>query len=62
MKSTLFTLLLLIGAAQAQQNFLATSPLPSAPSTHKFWSRENKIDFSILTGQITVDASPPSTA
>ena len=56
MKSTLFTLLLLIGAAQAQQNFLATSPLPSAPSTHKFWSRENKIDFSILTGQITVDA------
>jgi hypothetical protein len=56
MKSTLFTLLLLVGAAQAQQSFLATSPLPSAPSTHKFWSRENKIDFSILTGQIAVDA------
>ena len=56
MKSALFTLLLLVGAAQAQQNFLATSPLPNAPSTHKFWSRENKVDFSILTGQITVDA------
>ena len=54
MKSALFTLLLLIGAAQAQQNFLATSPLPNDPSTHKFWSREDKIDFSILTGQITV--------
>jgi hypothetical protein len=56
MKSTLFTLLLLVGAAQAQQSFLATSPLSSASSTHKFWSRENKIDFSILTGQIAVDA------
>jgi hypothetical protein len=56
MKSTLFTLLLLVGAAQAQQNFLAASPLPNAPSPHKFWSRENKIDFSILTGQIAVDA------
>ena len=33
MKSALFTLLLLVGAAQAQQNFLATSPLPNDPST-----------------------------
>jgi hypothetical protein len=56
MKSAFFTVLLLVGAAQAQQNFLATNPLPSAPSTQKFWNLENKIDFSILAGQITVDA------
>ncbi len=56
MKSAFFTVLLLVGAAQAQQNFLTTNPLPSAPSTQKFWNLENKIDFSILAGQITVDA------
>jgi len=56
MKSALFTVLLLVGTVQAQQNFTATSPVPDAPSTQKFWSLENKIDFSILTGQITVDA------
>jgi Domain of unknown function (DUF5658) len=56
MKSVLFTLLMLVGAAQAQQDFLATNPVPNAPSTQRFWSLENKIDFSILAGQITVDA------
>ena len=56
MKLAFLTVLLLVGAAQAQQNFLPTNPLPSAPSMPKFWSLENKIDFSILAGQITVDA------
>jgi hypothetical protein len=56
MKSAILTVLLLAGAAQAQQNFLATNPLPNAPSTGKFWSLENKVDFSILAGQIAVDA------
>jgi hypothetical protein len=56
MKSAFLTVLLLVGAAQAQQNFLAASPVPTAPSPQKFWSLENKIDFSILAGQITVDA------
>ena len=56
MKSALFTVLLLLGAAQAQQSFVATSSLPDAPGARKFWSFENKVDFSILAGQITVDA------
>jgi len=56
MKSALFTVLLLVGAAQAQQGFVANPSLPNAPSTRKFWSYENKLDFSILAGQITVDA------
>jgi len=56
MKSAFFTVLLLVGAAQAQHNFLSSNPLPSAPSAQKFWNLENKIDFSILAGQITVDA------
>jgi hypothetical protein len=56
MKSALFTVLLLVGAAQSQQSFLAVNPLPNAPSTRKFWSLENKVDFSILAGQIAVDA------
>jgi Domain of unknown function (DUF5658) len=56
MKSALLTVLLLVGVAHAQQNFIAANPLPNAPGTQKFWDRENKIDFSILAGQITVDA------
>lgn len=56
MKSALFTVLLFVGAVQAQPNVLALSPMPDAPSAQKFWSLENKIDFSILAGQITVDA------
>src|ERR1700687_4085818 len=56
MKSTLLIVLLLIGAAQAQQSFVAANPVPDAPNPQKFWSRENKVDFSIFAGQITVDA------
>ena len=56
MKSTLVLILLLIGAAQAQQNFVAVNPVPDAPNPQKFWSKENRIDFSIFAGQITVDA------
>jgi hypothetical protein len=56
MKSTLLFVLLLIGPAQAQQSFVAANPVPDAPNPQKFWNRENKIDFSILAGQITVDA------
>ena len=56
MKSTVVVILLLIGAAQAQQTFVAANPAPDAPSSQKFWSRENKIDFSIFAGQITADA------
>lgn len=56
MKSTVVVILLLIGAAQAQQNFVAANSVPDAPNPQKFWSRENKIDFSIFAGQITVDA------
>jgi hypothetical protein len=56
MKSAFLTVLLLVGAAQAQQSFMAANPLPNAPSARKFWSAENKVDFSILAGQITVDA------
>jgi hypothetical protein len=56
MKSIVFTVLLFIATAQAQQNLMAANPVPDAPNPQKFWSRENKIDFSIFAGQITVDA------
>lgn len=56
MKSRLFVILLLVGAAQAQQNLLPSSSLPDAPDQQKFWNLENKVDFSILAGQISVDA------
>jgi hypothetical protein len=56
MKSIVLTVLLFIGAAQAQQNLMAVNAMPDAPNPQKFWSRENKTDFSIFAGQITVDA------
>ncbi len=56
MKSAFFTVLLLVSAVQAQPNVLAPNFVPDAPSAQKFWGLENKVDFSILAGQITVDA------
>ena len=56
MKSTILFVLLTIGAAQAQQTFVATNSIPQAPIAQKFWSTENKIDFSVFAGQIAVDA------
>jgi Domain of unknown function (DUF5658) len=56
MKSAIFTVLLLVSAVQAQPNALATNSVPDAPSAQKFWNLENKVDFSILAGQVTVDA------
>ena len=55
MKSIVLALLVLIGAAQAQQSFVA-GPLPQSPTAQRFWTAENKIDFSVLAGQIAVDA------
>ncbi len=55
MKSIVLGVLVLIGAAQAQQSFVAV-PLPQSPTAQKFWSAENKIDFSVLAGEIAVDA------
>lgn len=56
MKSTILFFLLLIGTAQAQKSFVATNPIPQAPPPQKFWSTENKIDFSVFAGQIAADA------
>jgi hypothetical protein len=56
MKSAIFTVLLLVSAVQSQPNALATNSVPDAPSAQKFWNLENKVDFSILAGQVTVDA------
>lgn len=56
MKSAIFTVLLLVSAVQAQPNVLPTNSVPDAPSAQKFWDLENKVDLSILAGQITVDA------
>jgi hypothetical protein len=56
MKTIVLTVLLFLGAAQAQQNFVATNPAPNAPTPQRFWSRENKIDFSIFAGQLAADA------
>jgi len=56
MKSAFLTVLLFVGAAQAQQNFIAASAVPDAPNPQKFWSTENKIDFTIFAGQIAADA------
>src|ERR1700722_470059 len=56
MKSTILFVLLTIGAAKAQQTFVATNSIPQAPTAQKFWSTENKIDFSIFAGQIAADA------
>jgi Domain of unknown function (DUF5658) len=47
---------LLIGVAGAEEHPAIAVHAPDAPSAHKFWSTENKIDFSIFAGQLAADA------
>ena len=56
MKIKFLAILLLIGAAKAQEKLVATDHAPDAPSTRRFWSAENKIDLSIFAGQLAADA------
>jgi Domain of unknown function (DUF5658) len=56
MKFKFLAILLLISAANAQEKLAITGHVPDAPGTHRFWSTENKIDFSIFAGQLTADA------
>ena len=43
-------------AARGQERAVITDYLPATPSTQKFWSTENKINFSILAAQVAADA------
>jgi hypothetical protein len=43
-------------AVQAQQEFVASPQLPDSPSAQKFWTLENKIDFSIFSAELAADA------
>ena len=56
MKVKFLAILLLIGVSQAQERLVAGGHVPDAPSMHKFWNTENKIDFSIFAGQLAADA------
>src|SRR6266571_2755222 len=57
MKVKFLAILLLIGVSQAQERLVARDQVPDAPpSTRRFWSAENKIDFSIFAGQLAADA------
>ncbi len=55
-KFKLLATFLLISAAGAEQNPASAVHVPDAPSAQKFWSTENKIDFSIFAGQLAADA------
>jgi len=43
-------------AAKGQERAVVTDYLPATPSTQKYWSTENKINFSILAAQVAADA------
>ena len=55
-KFKLLAIFLLIGTAGAEQNPANAVHIPDAPSAQKFWSTENKIEFSIFAGQLAADA------
>ena len=50
--------ILLLSAAMQAQSFTASSSstLPDAPSQHRFWTVENKVNVSILAGLVAADA------
>ena len=54
----LFLSLFLLSTAMAAQSFMApsSSGLPDAPSQRPFWTFENRVNVSILTGLVAADA------
>ena len=56
MKFKLLAIFLLVSAASAQEKPAIGGHVPDAPSMHKFWNTEDKIDFSIFAGQLAADA------
>lgn len=38
------------------QEFATSQRLPDSPSAHKFWTLENKVNFSIYSGELAADA------
>jgi hypothetical protein len=56
MKFKFLAILLLITAANAQEKLAITGHVPDAPRTRRFWSAENRIDFSIFAGELAADA------
>jgi len=44
----------IIPAANAIE--LTSASVPDAPSAHKFWTLENKINFSVFAAELTADA------
>lgn len=53
---TLLVILVLAGAASAQNFVAPSSPLPDAPSHHRFWNLETSVSTGILVGLIATDA------
>jgi Domain of unknown function (DUF5658) len=59
MKHALFVFGLLVGLSgfcHAQQELVSQQPLPDAASTAKFWTLENKVNFSIFSAELVADA------
>lgn len=59
MKYALFLFVLLAGLSSfchAQQELVSQQSLPDAASTTKFWTLENKVNFSIFTAELAADA------
>lgn len=52
----LLAILLVCAAAQAENLAAATTPVPEAPSQRRFWTFENKLDFTVLGGLVAADA------
>ncbi len=52
----LLSIVLLSTCMQAQNFMASSSGLPDAPSSHPFWTFENKLNVSVLAGLIAADA------
>ncbi|MFY9559056.1 MAG: DUF5658 family protein [Terriglobales bacterium] len=52
----LLAILLLTAAASAQNFVERSSSLPDAPSEHRFWTLETKVNTGILAGLVATDA------
>jgi hypothetical protein len=52
----LLPVLLLCAVAQAENMIKPEPPLPNAPSAHRFWTLENKVQVSVFAGLVAADS------
>jgi hypothetical protein len=55
-----FAVMLSLQSTAGAQEYVNSQKLPDSSGTHKFWTLENKVNFSIFSGELRMRSRPKS--